>query len=231
MTKLLTLLLSLCISGISTSALAAPQKITAVYEATRNGQPFATVTETFVQESRRYRIESLTSGIGVFALLGKRKLVSEGEVTEHGLRPLHFEQLQGDKKKAEADFDWKANTVTLSAKGKSNTSPIEAGTVDLASYAYQFMFVPPVGEMVSVTMTTGKKLRTYQFKTSQRDETLPGVMGGTKTLHLTNTVKSDGGDEKELWLASEKHYIPVKIIMSDDNGAKIEQVLTSLSIE
>jgi len=231
MNKFLLLLLA-C---LSTSVFAGPQKITASYEATRNGLAFANVTETYTQEStpegRRYRIESLTSGIGVYALLGKRKLVSEGEVTEQGLRPLHFEQLQDDKKKAVADFDWKTNTVTMTAKGKSTSSPIEAGTVDLASYAYQFMFVPPAGDIVNVPLTTGKKLRTYQFKVSQRDEILPGVMGGIKSLHLTNTIKNDSGDEKEIWLATEKHFIPAKIIMSDDSGAKIEQVLTSLSIE
>lgn len=232
MSKFLTLLLAL---SISCSAFAAPQKVTVVYEATRNGQPFAIVTESFVQENsqgtQRYRIESLTSGIGVFALLGKRKLVSEGEVGATGLRPSHFEQLQGDKKKAEADFDWKTSTITLTTKGKSSTSPLEAGTVDLASYAYQFMFVPPAGDVVSIALTTGKKLRTYRFTIAQRDEVLPAVMGGTKTVHLINTNKSDNGDEKEIWLASDHHYIPAKIITSDDTGAKIEQILTSLSIE
>lgn len=232
MNKFLTLLLAL---GISFSASAAPQKIAAVYEATRNGQPFATVTESFTQETvqgiQRYRIESLTSGIGVFALLGKRKLVSEGEVTVTGLRPNHFEQWQGDKKKAEADFNWKTSTVTLTTKGNSSTSPLEAGTVDLASYPYQFMFVPPSGDVVSVALTTGKKLRTYRFTIAQRDEMLSTVLEGTRTLHLVNANKSGTGDEKEIWLANDHFYIPAKIITTDDNGAKIEQILTSLSIE
>lgn len=127
-------------------ALAAPKKITAVYDVTRNGQPFATVTENYAQEGSRYHIESLTSGIGIYALFGKRKMVSDGEVTAEGLRPAHFEQLHDDRKKGVADFDWNTQTLTMTnAKGKSSTSPLEPGALDLASFAYQFMFQPPKG--------------------------------------------------------------------------------------
>jgi hypothetical protein len=224
MNKIFSLLLLLCVSGV---ALAAPQKITAVYDVTRKGQPFATVNETFTQDGKHYRIESITSGIGVYALLGKRKLTSEGEVAEQGLRPLRFEQRQGDKKKAEADFNWKTNIVTMTAKGNVSTVPLEPGAQDLASYAYQFMFRPPVGEEITLAVTSGKKLRTYKYKIVSQNEMLDDV----KTLHLVNANKSEDGEEKELWLASEAHFIPAKIIMFDENGAKIEQVLTSLTVE
>src|SRR3989338_1198069 len=58
--KRLLLLLFLLASGIAN---AAPQKVTAVYEATREGKPFATVTETYRQEGDHYRIESVTAGV------------------------------------------------------------------------------------------------------------------------------------------------------------------------
>jgi hypothetical protein len=216
MKKLLLLLLL-----VSFSAFAAPKKITAVYDVTRKGQPFATVNETFVQEAGRYRVESVTSGIGVYGLLGKRKLVSEGEVTANGLRPAHFEQQQGEKKGASADFDWGSNTLTMTNKGKASTAPLEANTQDLASYAYQFMFQPPTGEEVTQAVTSGKKLRAYRYK----------IISQAEMLHLVNVNKGENGEEKELWLAADKHFIPARIIMFDENGARIEQVLTSLSIE
>jgi hypothetical protein len=50
-------------------------------------------------------------------------------------------------------------------------------------------------------------------------------------VHLANVVTDAGGEEKELWLASERHYIPARIVFRDENGAGIEQVLTSLSFE
>lgn len=207
-------------------ALAAPKKITATYDVTRNGQPFATVTETYVQEGSRYRIESLTSGLGVYALLGKRKMISDGEVSENGLKPLHFEQLHDDRKKGVADFDWNAQTLTLTnAKGKASTSPLEPGALDLASFAYQFMFRPPQGERMNIPITTGKKLRTYSYRIAAQEE----ILDGMKTLKISQESKD--ADEKQFWLIVDKHFLPAKIIMSDDNGGKLEQVLTDLKVE
>lgn len=209
-------------------ALAAPKKITAVYDVTRNGQPFATVTENYVQEGSRYHIESLTSGIGIYALFGKRKMVSEGEVTAEGLRPVHFEQLHDDRKKGVADFDWNTQTLTMTnAKGKSSTSPLEPGALDLASFAYQFMFQPPKGELLAIPLTTGKKLRTYSYRVAPQQEMLDGV----KTLRISQEKSGKDSDGRELWLAVEKHFLPAKIIMTDENDGKLEQVLTDLKVE
>ncbi len=211
---------------------APPQKVTAVFEATRNGQPFATVTETYQQEGNRYRLQSLTKGIGVYALFGVRKLTSEGEVTADGLKPARFEQQQGDKKPVVAVFDWDTRKLAMTGKKQTTTVDLETGSQDLASFAYQFMFQTPTGDEFTLPVTTGKKLRSYQYRVVGRDELLEGVLGGTlKTMHLTSVPRNEGDDEKELWLASDKHHLPAKIVFRDDNGARIEQVLTSLSIE
>ncbi len=210
---------------------APPQKIIAVYEATRNGQPFATVTETYQQEGNRYRLQSLTKGIGVYGLFGSRKLTSEGEVTADGLKPVRFEQQQGDKKPVVATFDWESRKLAMTGKKQTITVDLETGAQDLASFAYQFMFHAPAGDEFTLPVTTGKKLRSYQYRVVSHDESLEGVLGGTKTMHLASVIKNEGDDEKELWLASDKHHLPAKIVFRDDNGARIEQVLTSLSIE
>ena len=57
-------IIPLLLCFVATLANAAPKQLTAVYEATRNGLPFATVTETFRQENGKYRIESITEGLG-----------------------------------------------------------------------------------------------------------------------------------------------------------------------
>jgi len=216
----------------SSIAMAAPpQKVTAVYDATRNGEPFATVTETYRQDGNRYKIESQTKGIGVYALFGVRRLASEGEVTADGLKPTRFEQRQGNKKPVEAAFDWDANKLTMTAKNQAATVDLEPGAQDMASFAYQFMFRAPTGEGFSLPVTTGKKLRAYQYRIVAANERLEGVLGGLKTVHLASVVKNEGDDEKELWLAIGKHHLPAKIVFRDDNDARIEQVLTSLTFE
>lgn len=224
----------LLLSGLLAScvALAAPQKVTAVYAATRDGKPFATVNETYRQEGNHYRIESVTTGVGVYALFGKRRLVSEGEVTAEGLRPQRFEQQQGDsaKKGVVAEFDWGAGKLAMISKKKTVAADLAPGTQDLASFAYQFMFRPPSGEEFTLPVTTGKRLRNYRYQVAGADETLD-VLGGLKVVRLSNVAKDEGDDEKEFWLATEKHHIPAKIVLRDENGARIEQVLTSLSFE
>jgi hypothetical protein len=214
------------------TAFAAPQQIQLVYNATRNGQPFATVTETFQQQNGRYRIESVTEGIGVYGLFGKRRLLSEGEVTPQGLRPSHFELQQGDnaKKAVSAEFDWAAKMLSMKSKGQTSSAVLEEGTQDLLSYAYQFMFRPPQGEDVRLPVTTGKKQRVYQYRVAEKEAGVETGAGIFKTVHLANGA-ADGDENKELWLGVEKNHIVVKISMKDESGARIEQTLSSLHAE
>lgn len=221
-----------CLWSIAAAASAAPKQIKLVYEATRNGQPFATVTETFKQENGRYRIESITQGQGVYALFGKRTLTSEGEVTPEGLKPSKFALDRGDnpKKSLSADFDWTANKLTMMIKGKSVTTPLEKGTQDLTSFVYQFMFKQPSGDVLKLPVTTGKKLNTYHYKVTARNIPVQVPAGSFKTLHLVNANVQEPDDEKELWLGAESYYLPVRIIAHDD-GNKLEQHLTILQVE
>ncbi|HZV97445.1 MAG TPA: DUF3108 domain-containing protein [Methylophilaceae bacterium] len=230
--KVLAAFLALLLLLATGAASAAPKQVNVVYQATKNGQPFATVTESYREENGRYRIESVTKGIGVYALFGERKLLSEGEVTAEGLKPTHFELHQGDnaKKSLFADFDWAANSLTMKVKGNPTTVPLEKGAQDLSSFTYQFMFAPPKAEDVKMPVTTGKKLRSYQYKVAERNVPIEVPAGKFKTVHLANADK-EADDDKELWLGAESHYLPVRLTMRDENGAKIEQTLTSLHVE
>lgn len=218
-------------AAVSNAAL--PKRIQAVYEVTKNGQPFAKVHEHFVVSGNTYQLESVTKGIGVYALFGERKLTSSGDVTAQGLKPVRFELRQGDnpKKALSADFDWAEQNLRMTVKGKLKEAPLAAGTQDLASFAYQFMYLPaPLKGDITVTLTTGKKLNQYQYTINPESETVASAGAQYKTLHLVPPLQ-DTQETKELWLAADYHYVPVKILMVDDNGQKLEQTLTELHIE
>ncbi|MGZ8257550.1 MAG: DUF3108 domain-containing protein [Methylotenera sp.] len=217
-----------------------PKLIQLSYEVTKNGQPFARVHEQFIVTGNTYKLESVTKGIGVYALFGERKLISKGELTSQGLKPNHFELHQGDnpQKALFADFDWPNKILHMMVKGNLKDANLIPGAQDLASYAYQFMFLPaPLKDAVTMTLTTGKKLNQYQYKITAEQELLAieGTSGtGTqyKTLHLVQQEQNKPQTEtKELWLATEHYYLPVRILMIDENGAKIEQTLTELHVE
>lgn len=218
-------------AAVSNAAL--PKRIQAVYEVTKNGQPFAKVHEQFAVSGSTYKVDSITKGIGVYALFGERVLTSNGELTAQGLKPSRFELRQGDnpKKALLADFDWARQNLRMTVKGKLKEAPLAVGTQDLASFAYQFMYLSAqLKGDITVTLTTGKKLNQYQYHINPEAETIAGGGVQYKTLHLA-PPEQDKQETKELWLAADYHYVPVKILMVDDNGQKLEQTLTELHIE
>jgi hypothetical protein len=93
------------------------------------------------------------------------------------------------------------------------------------------MLFPPKDEVVNLPITTGKKQRLYSYKTVERDVTLTLEAGQFKTLHLIHANENGGESEKEFWLAIEHYYLPVRILIREENGTTIEQTLTSINAE
>lgn len=215
---------------------AAPKRIQATYEVTKNDQPFAKVQEQFTVHKGSYKVESVTKGIGVYALFGERVLSSSGEVSAQGLKPVRFEMRQGDnpKKTLTADFDWDKQQLRMRVKGKTKEAALTPGVQDLASFAYQFMYLPaPLKGDIAVTLTTGKKLNQYHYTIADEPETLSIAGVNYQTVHLAPAAQDaqETQETKELWLAADYHYVPVRILMVDENGQKLEQVLTELHTE
>lgn len=215
-----------------------PKLIQATYEVTQNAKPFATVHEQFIITDNTYKVESTTKGIGIYALLGERKLTSTGELTAQGLKPNHFELHQGHnaKKALVTDFDWTNKTLHMLVDGATKDASLTSGTQDLASYAYQFMFLPtPFKDAITVILTTGKKLNQYPYKVAGKEAlTITDANGASvqyKTVHIQLDQAQPQSESKELWLATEHYFLPVRIMMVDENGAKIEQTLTELHVE
>ena len=217
-----------------------PKNIHLIYDVMRNGQPFATITESYKQSDNQYHVVSITKGIGFYALLGERKLTSDGSVTAEGLKPMHFELHQGDnaKKWLATDFDWANNTLNMTIKGNVKTAPLVAGTQDLASFPYQFMSMSLnkiLAEKdrpsdVTLNVTTGKKVQIYVYRATAQDTALALAAGKFKTLQLTSAKENATDDNKQIWLAADKYYLPVRITTHDENGV-IEQSLKSLQFE
>lgn len=235
MLKLSKWIICIYLASYGAMAQAAPKNIQLEYEVTRDGKLFANVVETFSQDGSQYKIESVTKGVGVYALLGERKLSSSGSVTKDGLKPKHFELHQGDSKKKSLinDFDWPKNTLNMQVKGETRTQALEKGTQDLLSYAYQFMFMSSkarAANAINVTLTTGKKLNHYQYKVMGRGLKLSVANAQFKTLHIANAPAA-GEDRKQLWLAEDQHYLPVQYKLTDEDGANFEQTLTKIHVE
>jgi hypothetical protein len=210
-----------------------PQRVSAGYNLLKNGQPVAVVSETFTRSGNRYHIVSETRGLGVFALLAKGsvRLISSGEVTRAGLKPLHFEYQRGSDpaKTLSADFNWQTNTLTLRHDGQSETVALKPGSQDRVSLMYQFMFMAHRPADLVFYMTNGKKLSRYHYR-RDGEEKLDTPLGLIRTLHYTRQHRL-GEDGTEVWLAVNRHHFPVQVLIEEKDGGTMEQVLTRLSIE
>lgn len=233
---IILLLLPIFLFGAN-SASALPKSIQLEYDLSRDGEQFAKVTESFTQKGKQYHIKSVTKGLGVYALMGERVLTSTGEVTKAGLKPSHFELHQGNSAKRTliADFNWAKSQLMMQVKGETRTENLTPGTQDLASYVYQFMYSLPKkneskSELVKVTLTTGKKLNQYHYKVLARGAKLDAANKSFKTLHIANQAAA-GDEKKQLWLAEDQFYLPVRYSLTDENGDSFEQTLTKIHVE
>lgn len=220
----------LCCLWMNAALAVIPHQITATYGLTKQGQKIGTVAETFKQADGLYQLDSVTSAVGIYALFmkGKIHLISTGEVTDQGLRPLYFEHQRAadPAKTVQADFDWEKMNITHRFDGRSESATLEPGTQDRLSLQYQFMFAPPGKEDIRLFMTTGKQLNLYQYKLAG-EEKITTPAGQFQTIHLVKQRTADE-DGTEIWLAKKRHFFPVRIIVEEHNGGKLEQNLTSL---
>jgi len=216
---------------ISFAAQGSPQQVSAKYRVFKNGTQVGMVSEHFDRNGQQYHIESTTTATGIFALFARGAIIlhSEGDITQDGLRPLHFEHHRGadPARLIVADFDWSKPAVTHKYDGKSETASLVVGTQDRISQLYQFMFQPPRPPHVEFNMSTGRKLNLYRYRVVGEESVITPA-GTFQTLHISKqrTLDEDG---TELWLAKSRYYFPVRIVIDEKDGGKLEQQVESLS--
>jgi hypothetical protein len=212
----------------------APRDIAIGYNLFRNGLQIATMSESFESKDGEYRLVSETKAVGLFALVQKQSLrfTSQGRLAETGLQPRHFEGKRGeaDPRQVRGDFDWEAGSLTITHDGKTDTLPLTPGTQDRLSVLYQFMFLAPDRlQRLEFAMTNGRKLDHYRYTVTPNVE-IDTPLGRLTTLHL---VKQHRPDESatEVWLSPQHRFLPVRVMVQEEDGARYEQFITRLDIQ
>lgn len=222
----------LLLVGLGSAAAEPPAHIEASYDLVKNGLHVGVIQETYEQRDGAYRIISETTPAGWLALIYKTtiRIVSSGTVTPRGLRPLHFKhQRSGEPDKSSAaEFDWSKGALTLSHDGRTETVPLPAGTQDRLSAMYQFLhFNPAESGQVGFSMTNGVRVIEYRYSVFP-GEYAETPMGRMPAVRLTKQRDPDE-DSTDIWLARDKHFFPVRMVIHESKGDILEQVLTSLS--
>jgi hypothetical protein len=213
--------------------LPAPASVVVSHNLSRNGIPIAVVTERFESGEGRYRIVSESAAVGVLALIQPRPIVvtSAGRVMAEGLQPERFDGSRGarDARRVSADFNWNDGTLALEHDGKSEQVKLPPGTQDRLSIMYQFMFYDYGGRReLGFPMTNGRKLDRYRYAVTP-DVEIETPLGRMSTLHLVKH-REPGDSETEIWLAPLHRYLPVRMVIVEDDGVRYEQLITRLEL-
>jgi hypothetical protein len=212
----------------------APQSISASYNVYLNGGQIAVMQESYEAKAGEYRLSSETQATGLLALFQRQtvRFVSTGRVTGSGLQPLFFEgkRSDADPRRVRGEFDWQAAQLTIEHGGRTETLPLPRGAQDRLSIMYQFMFLAPERtRRLEIAMTNGRKLGQYQY-TVQPGGEIDTPLGRLSTLHV---VKQHRPDESgaEIWISPKHRYLPVKMLVIEEDGSRYEQVITRLDIK
>jgi hypothetical protein len=218
--------------SLAFSAAAAPaQRVEIAYEFSRNGSVIAELVEKLEHDGKSYRLSAQMKGKGLMSLRGDATRSSRGSIVAEGLRPLEFEDKRTGRDTARAKLDWQAKTLTLQAKeGAAETKPLAADMQDRLSFTYSFAFHVPGSAPIPLSITDGKGVSTSVYEPAGR-ETLKTPAGEFEALKLVRRKNNPEDRSSEIWLAAKHGFLPVRILVVEKDGTRIDQIATRVSTQ
>lgn len=206
--------LTIALSLASAAAAAPPQRVEIGYDIARNGLVLAEVTQRLEHDGRNYRLSESWKGKGAFVRRGEANRSSEGAVAADGLRPRKFEDKRSGRDTQKAEFDPAAKTATLQRQ-------------DRLSFIWTFAFAPPTGP-VTVTVADGRKIAKYTYEPAGRErvKTPAGEFDALKLVERRDKPEEGG---TEIWLAAERNYIPVRLLVVDKDGTRLDTLAAKIT--
>lgn len=165
----------------------------------------------------RYSLTSVAEATGVTGVFVTGKIVqrSEGRITAQGLQPEQFSGEKGKRIQKPVRFDWSRQRLAL----PGGEVDLPAHTQDLLSFAFHLALVAEADNFDRILpVTNGKKLRDYRFRFIGREKLNSGA-NRIDTVYLRGSREGDGS--LDVWLAPDRHWLPVRIRTLDDKGKTI----------
>lgn len=194
--------------------------------------PVGRATYAWEASGEAYRLSLSAETTGLVGLLRRVRVVqtSEGRITPDGLRPDAFAMDRGPKSRNEfARFDWSAKQVTFGYPDALQTAALYAGAQDTLSLILQFAFVPIEQGRRDVLLTTGRKVYVQAYE-RVAEEVIETPAGGWRTWHLRRVRAQPGDEGYDMWLATDRPYLPVRIRWTDRNGRTMNATLDTVRL-
>lgn len=204
---------------------APPQRVELASRIERNGMLIAEAFYLLEHDGQSYRITETAKGRGVLALLGTTRRTSRGVVSPQGLKPLEFIDERTGRQTARAQFDWESKTIVQQYKGAPRTEPLPPHAHDRLAFIFDFAFAPAHPSEVTFDLVDGRGSSQHVYRYGGRSR-ISTPIGEREALRF---VRDKGAERTEIWLASELDYLPLRILVLDEDGTRFEQVTTKIS--
>ena len=215
-----------------------PQQVTVDYDMIYNGTAMAQVVDRLEHDGRAYLLSEEVKGKGFYALIrsGAVRRMARGTVGANGLRPAEFRDRRGDAAESVARFEWGKAVLIQGQDGRGEATPMpslapELPLSDRLSFLWSFAFRSidfiHAGKEIRALLSDGKGLSAFRYLVAGT-ETLKTSAGALETVRLVK--QRDPGDDRgtEIWLATERHYLPVRILVIEKDGTRIDQIVTRI---
>lgn len=222
-------LLGAALAMVQPAAAAPARHVEIAYELSRNGTPVAELVEKIEHDGKTYRLTAQVKGKGLFALRGDATRTSRGSIAADGLHPVEFEDKRTGRDPVRATFDWPARTMTFYSKeGVPEVRPLPPDLQDRLSFGYAFSFRVPGAAPVGVSVTDGKGISTSSYKAAGREK-VSTPAGEFEALKLEREKKAPEDRTSEIWLSVRHGYVPVRVLVVEKDGTRIDQVATRVT--
>ena len=175
----------------------------------------------------KYVLKAETKSTGLARLFKSYQLIqtSHGKAGNFGLQPEGYEEEQNvssGKQKMDVVFNWTENKLHFSHGGETGLPP---DAQDILSFLYQLSQRPLHDKILSIAITTSKKLEKYELEIGAEEEVIT-PMGKLRALALRR-LHSQDGDGMEVWLGLEYRLLPIKFRQIKRSGGMILEVVIS----
>jgi len=222
--------LAISLAGFALCAaaqVAPPARVEIEYEVLRNGSTMAQVVERLEHGNGVYRLSETWRGRGVYALLGRARRSSEGSLAADGPRPHEYIDERSGRDTQRVSFDWNTGTITRRYKGATRTEPVPADTQDRLSFLFALTLLAPKEQPISFHVADGRGMSHHTYKPKGREK-LATPAGEFETLKLSRRNEGSG-DVVDVWLAANRGFLPVRIVVLEKDGTRYEHVATRIS--
>lgn len=174
-------------------------------------------TQRWEQDGGRYRVHLSAEARALFFTLGSIVLESSGAITPDGLRP---ERYSDERNRRRTTVEFAANEKSAQvdeASGNRKTVLLAGQAADIMSLTYDLAFNPDIN--IGAPFTLANRENFDEIRLVARREEILSTEAGNLVTRFYDFRRPDGSGGIQVWLATERQWLPAKIRILGRDGA------------